>query len=74
MPAKNDSISKGEFGEAIGNIMEKLKKLDKIADQLDWFFGKYKKLDEEQTLLSKKVSDHDDRIEKAEKKLGIYAN
>jgi len=56
-------------------IKEDIKqKLDPLNDKLDWLIGAYKKFDEEHTLLSNKTSDHDDRLEKIEKKLGIYAN
>jgi len=76
MPANNNFVSGEEFREAMDKILEKLKKLDKmdkVADQLDWFCGKYTKLEEEQTIISGKVIDHGERIETLEKKVGIYA-
>ncbi|MCJ7826363.1 hypothetical protein MUP56_01960 [Patescibacteria group bacterium] len=56
-------------------IKEDIKqKLDPLNDKLDWLIGAYKKFDEEHTLLNSRISNHEDRIEKVEKKLGIYAN
>lgn len=46
-------------------------KFDELFKRLDWFTGKYDKLDKEQILLSGKVSQTDDRLEKVEKHVGI---
>ena len=73
MPAKNNNVSGEEFKEATHLILERLNKLDKMSDQLDWFCGKYTKLGEEQTIISGKIIDHGERIETLEKKAGIYA-
>lgn len=49
-------------------IKEDLKgELHKLDEKLDWLIGAYKKFDEEQTLLSNKVSDLDERTEILEK-------
>jgi hypothetical protein len=42
--------------------------LHKLDEKLDWLIGAYKKFDEEQILLSNKLSDQDERLEKLEKK------
>lgn len=47
------------------------KKLIGIDEKLDWLIGKYKNHDEEHTLLNGKVSEHSDRLEIVEEKLGI---
>lgn len=74
MLAKNDYVTKNEFQEAIAQILERLQKLDKIADKLDWFTGKYTKFEEEQAVMGESIIDHGERIEKLEKKVGIYAS
>lgn len=53
-------------------IREDLKsEVHKLDGKLDWLIGEYKKLDEENTLLSGRVADHDERIEDLEKRSGI---
>ncbi len=42
-----------------------------LNEKLDWLIGEYKKFDEEHALLGNRVSDHDDRLEEVEKRLGI---
>ena len=42
------------------------KRFDKVMTALDWLIGRFKKFDEEQTILSERVGDHGDRIEKLE--------
>ncbi|KKT39058.1 MAG: hypothetical protein UW22_C0002G0034 [Candidatus Gottesmanbacteria bacterium GW2011_GWB1_44_11c] len=49
-------------------------KFDILFEKLDWFTGKYTKLEEEQTIIGSKVVDHGERIETMEKKVGIYAS
>lgn len=44
---------------------------DQILNKLDEFLGEIKDGREEQTLLSHRVSDHEDRIEKIEGKLRV---
>ena len=77
----NDYITKSYLDTKLDEKLDKSvtktyfdNKLDKIMEKLDWLIGAYKKSDEEQTLLSGRVSDHDERIEVIEKKLKIYAN
>ena len=41
--------------------------LNRIADNTDFLVGAYQKFDEEHTILSHQVSDHDDRIVELEK-------
>lgn len=67
-------VSKEELKSVENKINELHAKFDTLYEKLDWFLGKYTKLDEEQKLISAKVGDHDDRIEIIEKKIGIYAN
>lgn len=47
------------------------KRFDKVDGKLDWFTGKYTKLEDEQTLLSNKVSEHTDDLETIKQKLTI---
>lgn len=50
-------------------IREDLKsELHKLDEKLDWIIAVYKKLDEENTLMTGKIADHDERIENLEKK------
>lgn len=42
------------------------KKLSNIQETLDFLVGEFKRFDEEHTLLSHRVGDHNDRIEKLE--------
>lgn len=74
MTKQNDYVTKVHFDEVIGKISEKLKKLDKMGEQLDWLVGKYQAHDEEHTLLNGKVSDHSDRLEVIEEKLTVVAS
>lgn len=69
----SDVVTKKHFDEVIEKIQEKLAKLDKLAEQMDWLIGKYKGHDEEHTLLNGKVSEHSDRLEVIEEKLHIQA-
>lgn len=43
----------------------------KLDEKLDWLIGAYKKFDQEYTLISDKVSEHTDKIEHIEHRLGI---
>jgi len=47
------------------------KKLQNVDEKLDWLIGEYKKFEEEHTLVVNRVSDHNDRLEALEKKVGI---
>ncbi len=49
-------------------VREELHKLD---EKLDKIIGMFKKFDEEQSLQAEKLSDHEDRIEVVEEKVGI---
>lgn len=81
MPKQNDFVTTQHFDEVIEKIQEKLTKLDtvdtkldkldKLSEQMDWLIGKYRDHDEEHILLNGKVSDHSDRIDVVEQKLGI---
>jgi hypothetical protein len=64
-------VTTEHFDEVIGTVQEKLTKLDKLSDQMDWLIGKYKSHDEEHTLLNGQVSEHSDRLETIEEKLHI---
>ncbi len=58
--------------ELRARIREDLKsELHKLDGKLDWIIGEYKKLDEEHTLLSGRMADHDERIEDLEKKSAV---
>ncbi len=58
--------------ELRGRIREDLTAgLQSTNQKLDWLIGEYKKFDEEHILLVGRVSHHDDRIDKLEKKVGI---
>jgi hypothetical protein len=61
MPKNNIYITKSYFDEGIGKLEEKL----------DWLIGKYKGHDDEHTLVNGKLSEHSDRLEVVEEKLGI---
>jgi len=61
--------------ELRGRIKEDTREmLDPLNEKLDWLIGAYKKFDEEYTLLSDISSEHTERLNSIEKKLGIYAN
>lgn len=50
----------------------KLKELKQsLEEKLDWLIGKYKSHDEEHTLMSGQLSEHSDRLEIIEQKVGI---
>lgn len=68
MPKQNRSSTKTYFEEKFAQMNSRFDKLDK---KLDWFTGKYTKLDGEQTLLANKVSEHTDDLETIKQKLGI---
>ena len=70
MKKQNGYVTKIHFDQVIGKVDEKL---DKMSEQLDWFIGKYQAHDEEHALLNGRVSDHSDRLEVVEEKLGIVA-
>lgn len=56
----------------IHDLEEKLaKKYDNIMVKMDWLIGEYKKHDEEHVLLNNRLSNHNDRLEKIEEKIGI---
>jgi len=57
-----------KFEEKLSPVRQKLQGVD---EKLDWLIGAYKKFDEELTLLSDRVSNHTDRLEIVENKLGI---
>ena len=65
MPNHNNYVTKEHFDQVIKE------KFDKVMEKLDWLIGKYKGHDEEHTILNGRVSDHSDRIEVIEEKLGI---
>lgn len=44
-------------------------KIDKSQEHVDWFIGKYTKLDEEHDVIANQVSKHSDRIENLETKV-----
>lgn len=48
------------------NLVKLNEKVSKFYDLIDSVMGDFKKFDEEQTLLSGRVSDHSDRLEKLE--------
>ena len=61
-----------EFGEEIERRFSELnEKFDKLFVKLDWFMGKYTKLEEEQTLQSGKLSEITDRLKAVEQKVGV---
>lgn len=59
--------------DQIKALQENFNKLNtqmtKFYDLIDGVMGDFKKFDEEQTLLSGRVSDHTDRLEKIEEKV-----
>lgn len=57
-----------KFEEKFGSMQKRLVTVD---EKLDWLIGKYKSHDEEHTLISGSLSDHSDRLEVVEDKLGI---
>lgn len=70
MDNKNDYVTRGEFDDAMQKID---KKFDVVIEKLDGIAGEFKKFDEEQTLLSNKVSEHTDNLDSINEKLGIQA-
>ncbi len=44
---------------------------DQLFKKLDWFTGRYEKLEKEQILQSEKVSELEERVETVEQKVGI---
>jgi len=71
MPKQNNFVTREYFDEKFGQVEKKLKKLDWILEKLDWLIGKHRDHEEEHTLISGKLSEHSDRLEKVEDKLGI---
>lgn len=72
MPKKNVGITKDYFDQ---QLKQQLKDLgERLTEKLDWLIGAFRKFDTEQTLLSGRVSDHEDRIEILEKKAGIQTS
>lgn len=63
--------SMGQIDAKFVTVLEKLKKLDWIAEKLDWLIGKYKGHDEEHILVTGRLSDHSDRLETIEERMGI---
>ncbi|MEK7065493.1 MAG: hypothetical protein AAB961_00735 [Patescibacteria group bacterium] len=57
-----------KFEEKFETIRQRLVTVD---EKLDWLIGKYKSHDEEHILVNGKLSDHSDRLEIVEEKLGI---
>lgn len=71
MSMKQKVTSLEELQEKIHQDLKKqLKPLD---EKLDWIIGEYKKFDEEQTLISAKVTKHENDIEYIQNALGIQA-
>lgn len=72
---KQSYVSQGYFDDKfneVNNLVRELhKKFDNLFEKIDWFAGKYTKLEEEQKLLSGRVSEHTDSLEKINQKLGI---
>lgn len=71
MPKQNNFVTKDYFEEKFAKVMEKLEKVDKISEQVDWLVGKYQAHEEEHTLLNNTVSEHSDNLEIINGKLGI---
>lgn len=65
MSKQSNYVTQEHFDEVIKE------KFDQVMEKLDWLIGKYKAHDEEHTLLNGRVSDHSDRLEIIEEKLGI---
>lgn len=61
MTDDNNLVTKKYFDQKIQDILEKL----------DWLIGKYNTHDEEHTLINGQLSDHSDRLEVIEQKVGI---
>lgn len=58
--------------EGVNRLINELhKKFDKLFENIDWFIGKYSKFEQEQQLLSERVSKHTDNLEEINQKLGI---
>ncbi|EKD67218.1 MAG: hypothetical protein ACD_48C00533G0003 [uncultured bacterium] len=55
----------------LGGLNNRLNTLDKIMVSVDKIAGSVQKYDQEQTLNSGKLSNHDDRLEKIEKHLNL---
>lgn len=59
-----------QFKEDFVEFVKKTeKRFDKLYTLVDGFAGDYKKINEEQDLLSGRVSNHSDRLEKVEEKI-----
>ena len=71
MIKKGNYVSEERFVDTMNRIEKKLEKLDWIMEKLDWLMGKYKGHDEEHILVTGRLSDHSDRIETIEQRLGI---
>lgn len=67
---KVDSLQE-DVDEVKGTVRKLDVKFDKLFGNLDWFTGKYTKLDQEQKLLSNKVLEHTDQLDTIGQKLGI---
>ena len=75
MLKQNNTITKPYFDLKFQGIEEKFQRLEekfqRLEEKLDWLIGRYRAHDEEHTLLNGKASDHSDRLEILEEKLGI---
>ncbi len=54
--------------ERLGKIE---KRLDWVAEKIDWIYGKYQGHDQEHTLISDKLAEHSDQLERIKDTLGI---
>jgi hypothetical protein len=68
---KQSYVTKDHFDKTIELTNEKI---NKILENVDWLVGAYKKFDEEHTILSDKVSNHSDKLDKIEETLRIQVN
>ena len=63
-----------QFDERLDEKLSHLPTKDEFYNKMDEVMGELKTIREEQTLLSYRVSDHEDKIEKIETHLGISSN
>lgn len=72
---QSNYVTKDHFDEVIKEkfdaVWDKLKKLDKVSEQMDWLIGKYRDHEEEHTLVNNKLAEHSDNLELINTKLGI---
>lgn len=68
MTKKHAYVTKERFDDTMKRIDTKL---DWIMEKLDWLVGKYKGHDEEHILITGRLSDHSDRLETIEERMGI---